>query len=93
MKIKPSGLKLIVKVQPKREYKLESNIVIPESGNGELSEGIVVEASEKLSDIYPIGSTVIFPSESGIGQLYGEPTTPHLWLDVEAGQVWGQVHE
>lgn len=90
MKIQPVGSKLLILPLPKKEYKLES-IVIAATANGELSEGQVVEVSETLKEVYPIGCKVLYPESVGIGQIYNGK--PHLWLDSSLDQVWGIVTE
>ncbi len=80
------GNRIIVKPIAAKEEKKKSGIIIPETANANLSEGIVVMIDEALKDVISVGDTAIFPTGSGVGQyLNGEP---HLWLKVD-NEVWG----
>ena len=83
-KITPVGQKLIVFPLPQETITTENNIVVMEN---ELDRGEVVEVSDELKDLYPIGSIVTYPSGEGL-------TLPHykkktcLWLTANL-DIWG----
>jgi len=91
MNIKPQGLKLIVKVLPKKEEKFDSGIVMPETANADLREAEIVAVGEGLVGKVNEGDIVLYPNGKGVIQrIDGEW---YLWLDAtpELEQVWGVV--
>lgn len=90
MKIKPEGRKLIVLPIESVESETTGGIIIPESvATADLSRATVVEVSDELSGKYKVGEVLLYPSRSGLGQIYNGK--PHLWLREELGEVWGRV--
>jgi co-chaperonin GroES (HSP10) len=92
MTIKPVGKKLLVKELPKRETKLASGLIAPETVNADLSEGEVVAVSDELKGVIEIGDVLLFPKKKGIGQIDGSEM--YLWLDATPAkeEVWGKVN-
>lgn len=78
------GGRIIVKVLPSKEEKIES-LIIPSTVNANLTEGLVMKADPEIEKYIKVGNIVIFPTGSGVGQYIGND--PHLWL--EARDVWG----
>lgn len=77
------GGRIIVKVLPSKEEKIES-VVIPATANSNLSEGLVVKSDPDISKYIKEGNIVVFPTGTGVGQYIGND--PHLWL--EGRDVW-----
>lgn len=90
--IQPTGQKVIVLPLEKKEEKLDS-LIIPETANSDLREGIVVEVGEAVTNQYKKGDTVLYPSGAGVGQYY--KGKPHIWLDggddKTLSNIWGIV--
>lgn len=86
--IQPIGNKLLVLPSEAKEQKSEtSNIIIPETANANLTEGVVIEASKEIEHLIKVGDTVVFSSGSGVGYFYkGKPS---LWLQIH--EIWGNV--
>ncbi len=91
MTVIPAGTKLLVKPLPKKEEKLDSSIIIPESANADLREGEVVAISNEISHLFKIGDIVLYPNRKGVGFVYNQ--IPHLWLDSNPTkeEIWGIV--
>lgn len=77
------GGRIIVKVLPSKEEKIDS-IVIPASANANLQEGLVIKADPDISKYIKEGNIVVYPSGAGVGQFIGND--PCLWL--EGRDVW-----
>jgi len=89
--IKPQGLKIIVKVLPKKEEVYSSGIVMPETANADLREAEIVAIGSGLDGVLKRGDIVLYPNGKGVVQrIDGEW---YLWLDAtpELEQVWGVV--
>lgn len=75
--------KVIVKVLPSKEEKIEG-IIIPSTTNCDLTEGLVILVDKQLEEHIKKGDIVVFPTGSGVGQYIGND--PHLWLNIS--DVW-----
>lgn len=78
-----NGNWLIVKPLPKEEETI-NGIIIAQSVNADLAEGIVEMRSDFIKDAVSVGEKVIFPSKSGLGQIVNGEA--YLWLELH--QVW-----
>lgn len=78
------GGRIIVKVLPSKEEKIDS-LIIPATVNATLSEGLVVMVDPQISEFVKVGNILIFPTGSGVGQYIGND--PHLWLEIR--DIWG----
>ena len=87
--VKPVGTKILVFILPKTEEQLDSGIIIPDSANADLREGLVVEVSDTVSEVYSIGDTVLYPYGKGTGQVFDGKA--YLWLNTEPHmeEIWG----
>lgn len=87
--VKPVGNKVLISPLPKEEEELNSGIIIPESVNAELREGLIVEVSDSVKDLYEIGQTVLYYYGKGVGQVFNGKA--YLWLNTEPHleEVWG----
>lgn len=83
--IQPLNDLIIVKPLKKEEDKIRG-IIIPQTANANLSEGIVIYVSHDISGVER-GDKVIFPSGCGQGQILNQE--PHIWLNVT--ELWGIV--
>jgi len=90
MNIKPVGNRLIVLPLPRKEESLDNGLVLPESANADLAIGKVVEVPNSLNELYKENDIVLFPSKSGVGQMYNGK--PHLWINAET-EIWGIISE
>ena len=70
----------------KKEESLENGLIVPESANADLSIGKVVEVPDSMSGLYKENDVILFPSKSGVGQMYNGK--PHLWINAET-EIWG----
>ena len=90
MRLIPQGSTLIVFPQETKNFVTEGNIELIQT---KLSEGIVVEVSKDYEDIYKIGQTVVYSSESGFPHVYKGKQC--LIIDARsidnAGHVWFTV--
>lgn len=90
--IQPTGQKVLVLQLEKKEEKIDS-IIVPETANADLREGIVAEVGEAVKHLYKVNDTVIYPAGAGVGQFY--QGKPHLWLDggddKTLSNIWGIV--
>lgn len=84
--IQPLNDQLIVKPL-KKEEEIIRGIIIPETTNANLSEGIVVHVSHDVTGV-KVGDKVVFPSGCGQGQILNQE--PHLWLKLT--ELWGIVN-
>lgn len=75
------NLRLIVEPQAAKEQEI-NGIIIAESANADLSEGIVV-ACDKETNV-KVGETVLYPSDSGVAQVFNNKRC--LWIHVN--DVW-----
>lgn len=87
--IQPIGNKLIVLPIDRKEEVNSKGIIIPETANANLTEGVVVEVADELANknLAKVGDTVIYSSGSGVGCFY--KGKPHVWLTIN--DVWGFV--
>lgn len=89
--IKPVGQKILVKPSSTEHHVTDSGLVAVEN---QISEGVVVEVSDFLSELYKPGSVVLYPKGAGTNHLYkGEP---HLWLNGQEfpdGDIWAIVSD
>jgi co-chaperonin GroES (HSP10) len=85
-KIEPMGGKMLVHPLAKKEEKVDS-IYIPETANAALSEGVVVDVSEKIAEVVQTGDKIIYSTGAGVGFMY--KGKPHVWLEI--GDLWGKV--
>ena len=92
-RIQPVGQKLLVSPLKKVEEKLDSNIVIAETVNADLTEGIVEEIGDAVQHLYKKGDKVLFPTGAGQGQFLNGKH--YLWLDggddKTLSNIWGIV--
>lgn len=89
MRIIPENQKLIV-LPIESEEESSNGIIIPASvSTADLSKAEVIEVSNDLSDKFKKGDIVMYPSQSGLGQIYQGKL--HLWLREEQGEIWGKV--
>ena len=90
--VAPTGQKLLVLPLDKKEEKLGS-LIIPETANAKLQEGIVEAVGEAVSHLYKQGDKILFTENSGVGYIYKGKA--HLWLDggdeKTQTQIWGIV--
>lgn len=92
IKIKPVGNRLIAKPINEDVAKTDSGLYAVDS---KLAKAVIVEISEQDDGAYKEGDFILYNSESGIGQLYGEPLSPHIWLKTgtNSDDIWGIVNE
>lgn len=95
--IQPVGQKVLVLPLKKQEEKVNetSEIILAETVNANLSEGIVEAVGESVSKIYKKGDKVLFPSGAGAGQFLNGKH--YLWLDggddKVLSNIWGIVEK
>lgn len=83
--IQPLGSKLLVEVLKSQEETTTGGIVLAETVNAQLSKGKVLKVSPQVSERIAEGSTILFSSGSGVGQLV--QNKPCVWLN--ESEVWG----
>lgn len=86
--VRPVGKKIIVFPEQKKEENL-NGVIIPMGANAQLSEGIVVEVSDEVADLYRVGDTVLYHEGKGVHQNFNGAW--YLWLNTEPHleEVWG----
>lgn len=89
--VEPVGNKIIVLPLEKKEEKMDSGIIIPESANAELREAEVVAVSVEVAHLFEVGETVLYPLRKGVGQVINNKG--YLWLDcdVNRDEIWGKL--
>lgn len=78
------GGRLLVKVLPSKEEQIDS-IVIPQTANSNLSEGLVKMVDPDAEKFISVGGIVVYPTGSGVGQYIGKDAM--LWLELR--DIWG----
>jgi co-chaperonin GroES (HSP10) len=78
---------VIVEVFDAKEDTTDSGIVIPESVNAALSEGVVIRVAEDAKDDYAEGDIVLYPSGAGNGQFINGKTC--IWIN--KSKIWATL--
>jgi len=78
---------VIVQVIDSKEETTEGGIVIPESANAALSEGIVLRSAEDAKDDYNEGDAVLYPSGAGNGQFIDGKAC--IWI--QKSKIWATL--
>jgi co-chaperonin GroES (HSP10) len=84
--VQPIGNKFIVLPSEKKE-EVSGSIIVPETANANLSEGVVVEATVEFEHLVKKGDRVVFSTGSGVGYFY--QGKPHIILQIN--EIWGIV--
>jgi len=89
MRLVPTRLfngRLIVEPLKKKEETI-NGVIVAESVNAELSEGVVVAVADNIKDVLSVGENVLYPTASGSGQWFNNKAC--IWLTI--ADVWGVV--
>lgn len=73
------GGKIIAKPLESKEEEV-NGVIIPQTANSALSEGLVVMVDEQINKYVKRGEIVVYPTGSGTAQLIDG--VPHLWLNI-----------
>ena len=87
MRLQPQGSTMIIFPQETKNFITEGKIELIQT---KLSEGIVVEVSKDYEDIYKIGQTVVYSSDSGYPLPYKGKSC--LMIDARSPDNSGNVY-
>lgn len=88
--ITPVGTKLLVFPTEMKEHVTDTQIVVVQN---DLRAATVIEVGTEVKNVYKKGQVVIYPKNTGVGQMYRGKA--HFWLDGRpvnsGGDVWGII--